>query len=191
MLHSITTVSANATMPEDRALIRAIAQGDGAALATLYECHGPALLAYLVGMVGSRARAEELLQEVMVAVWQAAPRFRGDSSVKTWLFTIARNRALNAIKRQRVEHPLDETMSGDSPSPADSAARALRADALHHALRALPADQRETVALIFFHQLTAAEAARVQGVAEGTIKSRLHRAKAALRDHLSREAHDA
>jgi RNA polymerase sigma-70 factor (ECF subfamily) len=154
-------------------------------LEILYARHGPALLSYLTGQLGERQRAEEVLQDVMLAVWQAAPSFRGDSQVRTWLLAIARYRAINARQRHPAPaDPLPDQMIASGEAPLEAIAQAAQQDEVRRALQALPDDQREALELVFFHGLTGPEAARVQNVAVGTIKSRLHRAKAALRKAL-------
>ena len=165
----------------DQHLVREIAGGDVQAMDTLYERHGSGVLSYLVGQIGDRQQAEEVLQDVMLAVWKGAANFRGDSQVRTWLLGIARHRALNARQRRPPPHiPLDEDIYAE-------AAERVELDSLHKGLRQLPADQRETLELIFYHGLTGPEAAAMMGVSPGTVKSRLHRAKAALRDLLREE----
>ena len=91
-------------MPEqgndtDLALIQAIAGGDVPALNELYTRHGANILNYLTSLLHDRPLAEEVLQDVMLAVWENAARFRGDSKVRTWLLSIARNKAINTQRR--------------------------------------------------------------------------------------------
>jgi RNA polymerase sigma factor (sigma-70 family) len=177
-----------ASSDPDLTLIRAIAGGDERALDELYARHGPALLAYLVGRLGDRGWAEEVLQDVMLAAWDGAARFRGQSRVCTWLLAIARYRAINAQRRRALPRvPLDEAGVACHDSPLGALERKATQDQVRRALGRLPDDQRETLELIFYHQLTGPEAAVVLDVAPGTIKSRLHRAKAALRQWLQAE----
>src|SRR3954452_10608343 len=102
-------------MPEhindpDFALIEAMAGGEVAALNELYTRHGANILNYLTSLLHDRAQAEEVLQDVMLAAWENAAKFRGDSKVRTWLLTIARHRAINAHRRATPDLvPLDET----------------------------------------------------------------------------------
>jgi RNA polymerase sigma-70 factor, ECF subfamily len=167
----------------DHHLVRAIASGDMQAMDTLYERHGLGVLNYLVGQLGDREHAEEVLQDVMLAVWKGAANFRGDSQVRTWLLGIARYRALNARQRRSPPHlPLADDIHHEE-NPLDMSER----ETVQKGLRQLPADQRETLELIFYHGLSGTEAAAVLGVSPGTVKSRLHRAKAVLRELLRRE----
>lgn len=165
----------------DLRLIERIGRGEPAALEALYARHGRALLAYLIGQVGDLHLAEEVLQDVMLAVWRSADRFRGESRVTTWLLAIARRRAITARQRRTpVERPLDERAADDGRGPAELFERQTERSAVRDALRDLPDDQRETLELVFFHGLSGPEAAEVLGVAPGTVKSRLHRAKSVL-----------
>jgi RNA polymerase sigma-70 factor (ECF subfamily) len=166
----------------DNRLVQAVAHGDMSALETLYTRYGLRLLAYLVGQVGGdRLLAEELLQDVMLAVWKGAPQFRGESQVYTWMLAIARNRAISARQRPGPEYePLDETIATDGASPFEVVLRRATQTEVQAALAQLPHDQRETLELIFYHGLSGPEAAAVMQVAPGTVKSRLHRAKAML-----------
>ena len=177
---------ANKTADPDYALIRAIAQGDGFAMDELYTRHGPGLLTYLSSRLGNRQWAEEVLQEVMFAVWQSASRFRGESRVYTWMITIARNRAINAFQRDKSlsDKPLDDE-TGAIPAQIDTDIE-LRAqlDELRSAVAQLPDEQRETLELVFIHGLSNHETAAVLNIPSGTVKSRLFRAKARLREWL-------
>ena len=160
----------------DLPLLRAMGFGDAAALAELYRLRGPALLAYLTARLGDRGLAEEVLQDVMLAAWQAAGRFRGQGRVMAWLLAIARTRAINAYHRQVRPHAtqvaLDEASAQESCEPFGSHNVELSAG-----LRTLPAEQREALELVFYHGLSLKETAQVMSVAVGTVKSRLHRAR--------------
>ncbi len=177
---------ANKTADPDYALIRAIAQGDGFAMDELYTRHGPGLLTYLSSRLGNRQWAEEVLQEVMFAVWKSAGRFRGESRVYTWMIIIARNRAINAFQRDKSlsDKPLEDE-TGAIPAQIDTDIE-LRAqlDELRSAVSQLPDEQRETLELVFIHGLSNHETAAVLNIPSGTVKSRLFRAKARLREWL-------
>jgi len=162
-------------------LVERIGRGDATALEALYARHGRALLAYLIGQVGDPHLAEEVLQDVMLAVWRSAAQFRGESAVRTWLLASARRRAITARQRRPPdEPPLDDRAAADDTGPLELVERRSEQQAIRAALRDLPDDQRETLELVFYHGLSGAEAAEVLGVAPGTVKSRLHRAKTLL-----------
>jgi RNA polymerase sigma-70 factor (ECF subfamily) len=162
-------------------LVQAIGRGDALALEELYRRHGLTILSYLIGQVSDRALAEELLQDVMLAVWQGAAHFRAESQVYTWMLAIARKRAITARqKRQIPAVPLSDNAAASTPGPLETLVRQDEREAMRTALDALPPGQRETLELIFYHDLSGPEAAAVLGVAPGTIKSRLSRAKTLL-----------
>ncbi len=161
--------------------------GDRAALATLYERHGGLILVYLIGRLGDRDLSEEVLQDVMLAAWRAAGAFRAESKVLTWLLTIAHNRAINARRRKRVEHSEFNPGFIDARMNPDRTDRSTDSIDIRKAVRRLPEDQRAALELVFFHGLSINETAEVLNAAAGTIKSRLHRAKAMLREQLDFE----
>jgi RNA polymerase sigma-70 factor (ECF subfamily) len=169
----------------DSELVKALAAGDTRALDELDQRHGLAVLSYLIGQVGSRPLAEEVLQDVMLAVWRGAARFRGESSVRTWMLAIARKRAISArLAHQRREDrqtPLEDNVPTGDAGPLDVLEQRATVAEVRAALSHLPADQRETLELIFYHELSGPEAAKVLGIAPGTVKSRLNRAKTMLR----------
>jgi RNA polymerase sigma-70 factor (ECF subfamily) len=92
----------------DFPLVQALADGDERALEILYARHGPHLFAYLTGLLGDSALAEEVVQDVMLAAWRGAAFFRGESTVRTWLLAIARRRARRTGRRHTLpQTPLD------------------------------------------------------------------------------------
>lgn len=178
---------ANKTEDPDIALLRAIAQGDTDAMDRLYSQHGPGLLSYLCSLLGNQQWAEEVLQEVMLAAWQASGRFRGESRVYTWLLSITRNRAINALKRDKSlsDQPFDEETLVIPEKSEITIKHNDQMDKLRIALSKLPVEQRETLELVFFHGLSNRETASLLHIPTGTVKSRLFRAKARLRELLA------
>lgn len=171
-------------------LVRSMAAGDTHALDTLYQDHGPAVLSFLIFKLTDRVLAEEVLQDVMLAAWKHASDFRGDSSVRTWLLVIARNRAINALRRYRpklIDFEEVYDLQGGDTEPLEKIERANTASTVRDAMRRLPQAHREVLELVFYHQLSGIEVAQVLGVSAGTVKSRLHRAKEALRKALDHE----
>lgn len=174
-------------MPEqivdpDYALVQQMAGGDLAALDELYTRHGANVLNYLTSILHDRAQAEEVLQDVMLAAWEHAATFRGESKVRTWLLTIARHRAINAQRRVLPNFvPLEESASSADTTPLEKVERKTRQQRLQAAIQELPPFHQEILVLVFYHQLSGQEVADVLGVSLGTVKSRLHRAKEMLR----------
>jgi RNA polymerase sigma-70 factor (ECF subfamily) len=177
----------------DRALIRAIAQRDEQALEALYARHWRTLLAYLIQQLGDDQLAEEVLQDVMLAAWKGAPGFRGECRVRTWLMAIARRRATTARQRRaRSALPLDENNPPGELHFTHTQSFHTPHDDMLSALDQLPCAEREIIILIFYHNLSGSEVALVMGVPEGTVRSRLRRAKGRLNKLLSeREPTDA
>ncbi len=170
----------------DRELVQRIAAQDQDALQILYARHAPGLLRYLTARIGEARLAEEALQDVMLAAWRGASRFRGECRVYTWLLSIARRCAINAYHRQVVPASRDLPF-GDEAIPAAWLDAPGRYHDLAAALQALPAEQSEVIELVFYHGLSLAETARVLQVAPGTVKSRLHRARIRLRAWMNAE----
>jgi RNA polymerase sigma-70 factor (ECF subfamily) len=168
----------------DEELIKAMASGDREALAILYRRHGPWIAARLAGSISSRDLAEEALQDTFVAAWRSAPKYRGEGTVAAWLWGIARRRLVSLARREhraftRLWEPeLDTT---ELTSEANYEANRVR-----QAAGRLPPDQRRAIEAVFFDGRPVREVATEEGVAEGTIKSRLFRARLRLRRELER-----
>ncbi len=177
--------SASAEIEEDPdlALLRRIATGDQRAIEELYGRHSRLLLGQLQFMVGQPALAEEILQDTMLAVWRGARTFRGGSRVRTWLLGIARRQARDRMRRQRPVPLADsELAQRPSPNPGPEAVAVERAEVrrMVAALSTLTFPHREVLGLVFGADLGLAEVARILEVPLGTVKSRLHAARAAL-----------
>jgi RNA polymerase sigma factor (sigma-70 family) len=186
MAREATWVSGHPADEGQRVLNR-IARGDRAALADLYDVHQMALLRYLLSLTDDRGLAEEILQDTLVAVWKSAGTFEGRSTVLTWLIGIARRQAHNSLRRRslpRVDLAEIEALPDDGPDPEDLVLASAERAELAEAIRRLAPVHREILNLTFTQDLSYAEMARVVGVPEGTIKSRLSNAKRALRARL-------
>ena len=171
--------------------------GDRAAFATLYEQTSPHLLGVVLRIQRDRAQAEDILQEVYVNVWRAAQSFdAAQSQPLTWLSSIARNRAIDSLRRTQTQPQfrstissttLDEetdvydTVASDAPGPLDLLSRASDARALSSCMQGLSAQQRQSVALAFFDGLSHAEVAEQMRQPLGTVKSWVRRALMSLK----------
>jgi RNA polymerase sigma-70 factor (ECF subfamily) len=164
----------------DRELLRLIAQGDATAFREWYDRHSGPLFAYLFRLLGDAHLAEDVLSETMLTVWTDARRYRGDSSPRTWLYAIGRNKATDRL-RQRAAWPL-EVLDGHRVEEAtDQVDTRL---AVEEALKGLPPDQREVVELAFFHGCGYEEIARIMRCPVNTVKTRMFLAKQKLRARL-------
>ncbi|MEL6406076.1 MAG: sigma-70 family RNA polymerase sigma factor [Chloroflexota bacterium] len=174
----------------DWALVRAMADGDVRALNEVYARYGPMLLSFLSARLPTRQLAEEVLQDVMLAVWENAHKFEARSKVKTWMLVIARNRAINATRRKKlslIDISKVFDLKSDDTGPIEAVTRQETQDRVRVAIHKLPEGQREVLTLVFYHQLTGPEVAEVLDISEGTVKSRLHRAKETLKGLLAQE----
>ena len=170
--------------------------GDRAAFAALYDQSSAHLLGVVLRIQRDRAQAEDILQEVYVNVWRAAKSFdAAQSQPMTWLTSIARNRAIDSLRRTQTQplmqtnfsNPDNEdsdvydTMADDAPGPLDLLSRASDARALSSCMEGLSAQQRQSVALAFFDGLSHAEVAANMRQPLGTVKSWVRRALLTLK----------
>ena len=170
-------------------LVEAVAaRADRAAFTQLFDHFGPRVKGYLMKLGLGGAEAEELTQEVMVTVWRKAGTFdRRQASVGTWLFRIARNRRIDAFRRElRADYDQDDPALQPEPEPApsDGVEAADREAAVAEALAQLPAEQMELIRRAFYEGLSHREIAVTTGLPLGTVKSRLRLAFEKLRGPL-------
>ena len=167
----------------DAALLRSVAAGDAASLGRLYERYSGPLFGYLYRLAGDRMTAEEILQDTMLAVWRSAGAFEGRAKVTTWLFGVARRQAHNRLRGRSAP----ESAGFDLPDrpdqgagPEDLAIAAAGGTPVAAAINLLPAHHRDVIALVFVAGLPLADVAEVLAIPVGTVKSRLHHARAAV-----------
>lgn len=183
--------------PSDDELIERIARGDREAFAALYRRHRASVCRFSLHVSGSPSVAEDVTQDVFVAVIQDAARYQpGRSGVGPWLFGIARNHVRRWLARERPTLALEQSESRSStpsvePDPLAGMARQEHLAALRRALLALPVKYREAVVLCDLHELSYADAAVAIGCAVGTVRSRLHRGRALLAGRLRGEGGEA
>jgi RNA polymerase sigma-70 factor (ECF subfamily) len=175
--------------------------GDRAAFATLYERTSAHLLGVVLRIQRDRALAEDILQEVFVNVWRAAQSFdAAQSQPLTWLASVARNRAIDSLRREQAQPQLKtnlttsahddeetdvyDTVADDAPGPLELLSRASDARALGQCMEGLSAQQRQSVALAFFDGLSHAEVADSMRQPLGTVKSWVRRALMTLKNCL-------
>lgn len=174
----------------DRELIEAARQGDARAMDELLGRHEKRVYRFGLRICGSEEDAREVLQETLVAAFRGLTGFRGEAEISTWLYQLARNSCLRH-RRKRVGEPESfESMEGAAAVPGggepESHAHAKQlAEVLQAAILALPETAREAVVLKDVEGLSAEEAAKVVGIEVAAFKSRLHRARLELRQHLS------
>ncbi|MBV9734395.1 MAG: sigma-70 family RNA polymerase sigma factor [Acidisphaera sp.] len=170
------------------ALIVAIAQHrDRDAFARVFEHFAPLVKAYLQRTGSSPALAEETAQETMLAVWRKAGLYDPSrAGAAAWVFAIARNLRIDALRRTRVAPPEPDPVDAPAPPPLADALLAARRRALRlrAAIAALPPEQSQALHLAFFEERTHGEIEAALGVPLGTVKSRLRLAITRLRGML-------
>jgi len=180
----------------DESLIAQYARGDTTAFERLYRRHEMRVWRYLHRAMRDRAIAEELLQEVWFGVARDAPRYAPSARFTTWLFTIAHNRLIDAIRARREQVSLDvlgydaegvvqQLTTDPSTSPLAAAVARDEAAVLSQALAQLPREQREALLLQLEGELSVEEIAAITGSSFETTKSRLRYARTKLRELLA------
>jgi RNA polymerase sigma-70 factor (ECF subfamily) len=173
-------------------LVARLRRADAGALTMVYQQHHVAVRAFAQRLVGDIEAAEDLVQDVFVALPSAAARFRGESSLRTFLVSIAVNHAKNhvraAARRRAALSRLAREPEPASPDPERDAARVELADRLMLALDALPLEQRVVVVLSEIEERSSTEIGAIVGAPEGTIRTRLFHAKRKLREILGGES---
>jgi RNA polymerase sigma-70 factor (ECF subfamily) len=177
-------VSGREVPATDADLIEAARAGDRAAIDELLARHEQQIYRFGLRMCGDEESAREVLQETMLAAFRNLPGFRGDAALSTWLYQIARSFCIKERRGERPMAALDEQVADPAPAPDRQVhAREIGA-ALAKAIASLPTEQREVLVLRDVEGLSADEAAQVIGIEVGALKSRLHRARMALREAL-------
>ena len=170
------------------ACVLAIAQnGDTDAFAALFRHFAPRIKSYLLRCHLESSKAEELAQETLLTVWQKAAYFQpARASASTWIFTIARNLRVDALRGTAHPEALEQHLSLESgdPLPGELLLTAERETKTREALVTLPADQAEVVRLSFFEDKPHSQIARELGIPLGTVKSRLRLAFTRLKTAL-------
>jgi RNA polymerase sigma-70 factor, ECF subfamily len=187
----------------DRLLLRRLRDRDERAFKDMVEQYQDRVFNLLFRMIGVREEAEDLAQEVFVTVFKSIDQFRGDSKFSTWLYRVAANHCKNRIKylarrHDRATSALDELAERESVAQGGgpiAAGRIDRPDAVlegaerdrvvQEAIAALDEDHRLVVVLRDIEELSYEEIVVITGLPEGTVKSRLHRARLALKEKLA------
>lgn len=165
----------------DRELLAVHCAGDEQAFGELFRRHRDRMWAVALRTTRDPELAADGVQDGFISAFRRAESFRGDSAVTTWLHRIVVNACLDRLRRQRPTSPLPEYDLADHHD--DHASTEVRLD-VEQALALLPAAQRAALVLVDMHGVSVAEAAKTLGVAEGTVKSRCFRGRAALAELL-------
>jgi RNA polymerase sigma-70 factor (ECF subfamily) len=173
-------------------LVRRVARGDSDALTIVYRQHHVAVRAFAQRLVGDIEAAEDLVQDVFVALPSALSRFRGECALRTFLVSIAVNHSKNHVRaaarrRAATTRLAREPEPGGPDDPERIAENRQLADRLMLALDALPLDQRVAIVLSEIEERTSAEIATIVNAPEGTVRTRVFHAKKKLRELLGGE----
>ena len=188
----LTTVSANGPVMnehvDDHALIRRIAGADQRALEALFLRHQTQVFRFIARITRSEAVAEELTNEVFLDVWRHAGSYQGRSSPATWLLSIAHNRAVSGLRKRR-EEPWNEDAAAGIPDAADDSEvvvqKADKGRVMQQCINRLSPEYREILDLVYYHDLSIGEVSTVVGIPEGTVKTRLFKARKRLAELLA------
>jgi RNA polymerase sigma-70 factor (ECF subfamily) len=171
----------------DEALIGRIASGDRLAMQVLFTRHHVRVYRFVLRLVRNESIAEDLISEVFFDVWRQAGRFEGRSAVPTWLLAIARFKALTALRRKPIEE-LDEEAAAAVEDPSDNPEAALtkkdKGAAIRKCLTGLSTEHREIIDLVYYHEKSVEEVARIVGIPENTVKTRMFYARKRLAELL-------
>jgi RNA polymerase sigma factor (sigma-70 family) len=175
----------------DADLLRQVSAGDEAALRALFDRHAAWLRLRLQRRTSDPDLVADALQDTFVAVWRSADRFRGDGDVGGWIWGIAIRRLVSRLRSRRGPDPVSyEVLSAALPvveSAEDQLLLAVEYGDVGGALRSLSPELRTVVQATVLDGLTTREAARLLGLPQGTVKSRMRAAKSQIRGHLLAE----
>jgi RNA polymerase sigma-70 factor (ECF subfamily) len=171
----------------DDVLIGRIATGDRLAMQVLFARHHVRVYRFVLRLVRDESVAEDLISEVFLDVWRQAGRFEGRSQVSTWLLAIARFKALSALRRRPDEELDDETaeaIEDTSDDPEVALDKKDKSAAIRKCLEKLSAEHREIIDLVYYHEKSVEEVAKIVGIPENTVKTRMFYARKRLAELL-------
>jgi RNA polymerase sigma-70 factor (ECF subfamily) len=209
--NSFETFGAGTVSTETQQIARGLRQRDMALLHALVEQYQYRLVRYLIYLLGRRDQVDDLVQETWLRVLERGRSYDGQSPFAPWLFTIARNLAVDSLRKRRIfsldSSDADSDSNSDAtgaagasyaeslalasaaPSPFEQAARTEDARLLSEALGTLPPAVREALVLRFQEELSLEEIAAIAGASVSTVASRIYRGLAALRTHMQGVPH--
>jgi len=173
----------------DAALLAAVAGGDRGALRSLYERHAPWLALRLARRCADPGLVEEIVQDTFVAVWKGAKRYRGQGEVAAWIWGIGIRRLIDRLRRPPAallrSEPVSVPAGAIEVSAEEQVLLGIEHGDLGSALNRLSPELRAVLQATALDGLTTKEAARLLGIPQGTVKTRLMRARAELREALA------
>jgi RNA polymerase sigma-70 factor, ECF subfamily len=176
-----TIVASQAT--SDAMLLESIAGGDRTAMHLLYARHSVRVYRFILRIVRDASAAEDLASQVFLDVWRTAGQFEGRSQVSTWLLSIARFKALTALRQRRHEDLDQEDMleiADDADTPEASLDRSNTSAILRACIAKLSPAHREIIDLVYYHERSVEEAGLIIGIPQSTVKTRMFYARKQL-----------
>jgi RNA polymerase sigma-70 factor (ECF subfamily) len=174
----------------DEVLIGRIAKGDRVAMQILYARHHVRVFRFVLRLIRDETAAEDVISEVFFDVWRQAGRFEGRSSVSTWIVAIARFKALSALRRP-PDQELDEASAAAVEDAADDPEITLekkdKGASIKKCLELLSPQHREIIDLVYYHDKSVLEVAKIVGIPENTVKTRMFYARKRLAELLKAE----
>jgi RNA polymerase sigma-70 factor (ECF subfamily) len=171
----------------DEVLIGRIAGGDRLAMQVLFARHHMRVYRFLLRLVRREATAEDLVSDVFLDVWRQAGKFEGRSAVSTWMLSIARFKALSALRRKPEEELDEETAAAiedQSDDPETALAKKDKGALLRQCMIGLSTEHREIIDLVYYHEKSVEEVAEIVGIPEATVKTRMFYARKKLAELL-------
>ncbi|MGJ8610040.1 MAG: RNA polymerase sigma factor [Octadecabacter sp.] len=169
-------------MSEDQELLKLISGGDKAAMRVLFERYQLPMFAFLRSRGADQQLADDAVQDAMLDVWRTAGRFSGKASVKTWLFTIGRNKMVDRIRKNEKLSFVDQVpdMIDETPDAEAILISSGDAERVRNCLSKLKPNHLSVLRLAYFEDLNYAEISAVEDIPEGTVKTRVYHAKQVL-----------
>lgn len=159
----------------------------------LFARHHVRMYRFVLRLVRNEATAEDLISEVFLDVWRQAGKFEGRSAVSTWMLSIARFKALSALRR-RPEAELDEEtaerIEDEADDPETALAKKDKGALLQKALSGLSTEHREIIDLVYYHEKSVEEVAGIVGIPAATVKTRMFYARKKLSELLKEQGID-
>lgn len=181
-------------MAADEELMQRVARGELAAFGELFDRHQPPFYAFLCRLLGNPALADDAVQEVFLRIWRHRTGFEGRCSFRAWAYRIARNVALDEVRRRRHGTPLSQLSEEDqaqvearpdgAPGPEAACGREMLRAQVRAALQLLPEEQRLCLILKEYEECSYREIGEIMGCTEATARVTAYRARQALRRKL-------
>ena len=182
-----TTVSASGDgVIDDSTLLSMVGQGDESALESIFRRFSGPVYSVALRVLHDTGQAEDVMQEIFLQLWRAPQAFvQGRGSLGAWLVVVARNRAIDVLRRRKPTDSVDDVVLASPVNVADEAERNTMMGKVREILAGLPAEQRHSLEMAYFEGLSHTEIASRTGDPLGTVKTRIRLAMMSLRKALA------